>query len=158
MTIVYKQHDGIDCIEELRHDYLCVTYKSMNDFKDKKENERKTWINRYNELSKEEKADRWGKLCEYYAQNAVYAMNTAKEISTNEEYDKMEHETYIKEPKEISKKLYYDMLECLPPCYKKGIKGFYMSERLSGSYTHNFYKENNKYYVKVIDLKDKKTW
>ena len=41
--IIYKQHDSIDCIEELRHDYLCGSYKSMQDFKDEKE--QKTWVN-----------------------------------------------------------------------------------------------------------------
>lgn len=103
--IIYRQHDSIDCIEELRHDYLCGTYKSMNDFKEEKENERQTWVNRYNKLSKEEKADRWGKLCEHYAKNAALAIDTAKEIKSNAEYKKLERQTYIKEPKEISKNI-----------------------------------------------------
>ena len=156
--IIYRQHDSIDCIEELRHDYLCGTNKSLQDFKEAKESERKTWVNRYNELSEEEKADRWGMLCLHYAKNAAYAIDTAKVISTDAEYQEIEKQTYIKAPKEISKDLYFEMLGCLPPCHKEGIKGFYMSERISGSYTHNFYKDGNKYFVKVINLKDKTTW
>ena len=156
--IIYRQHDSIDTIEELRHDYLCGTCKSLQDLKEEKENERRTWINRYNDLSEEEKADRWGKLCEHYAKNAALAIDTAKEIESDEEYKKLERETYIKAPKEISKDLYFEMFGCLPPCYKEGVKGFYMSEMLHGSYTHNFYKDGNKYFVKVINLKDKTTW
>ena len=86
------------------------------------------------------------------------AIDTAKEIESDEEYKKLERQTYIKAPKEISKDLYFEMLGCLPPCHKEGVKGFYMSERISGSYTHNFYQDGNKYFVKIINLKDKTTW
>ena len=156
--IIYKQHDSINSYEVLRNDYLCGSFKSIEDLKTEKEKERMEWVKRYNEIPESEKNDRWGMLCLHYAKNAAYAIDTAQEIATDAEYNELEKQTYIKEPKEISKDLYFEMLECLPPCYKEGVKGFYMSEMLHDSYTHNFYKDGNKYFVKVINLKDETTW
>jgi len=52
---------------------------------------------------------------------------------------------------EITKNNYYYFMEILPPL-KYTDKGFIMSEFLSGDYTNYYYKENNKYYIELIEV------
>lgn len=158
MTIIYKWKDSPDTIKELRGEHLSFSDKSLKDFKEKQKKEFQLWKNRYNELSKKEKKERWGKMCKHYANNALYAIKTAFIINSDEDYQKIVKQTYITKPKEITEKLYYDMLECLPPGYKKELKGFYVTERIFDNFVHNFYKENDKYYVRTVDLDDVTTW
>ena len=102
-----------------------------------------------------ENANYWKKQLEL-AQNKIYS------VMTWEEFDQYEKENYLKgEPKEISEEQYEDALNVLPPlkwCTINGVEEFLMSEFYTSSYTNQYAKKGSKYYVKMVDAQDKKTW
>lgn len=92
------------------------------------------------------------------------AQNKKYEIVTFEEYLQKEKEYYINQPlTETTKEHFEEMLNVLPPlkwCTKHNVEMFCMSERLTGTYTSQYMYNlvNNKYYHKIVDILDEKTW
>lgn len=82
-------------------------------------------------------------------------------IGTWEEFEKAQHDYYMKPLTEITEERFYDMLNVLPPHnWSRGerFEFFTMSERLVGSLTSMFVRLGNSYYEKVVDLRDRSTW
>lgn len=102
-----------------------------------------------------ERADYWKEQLEQ-AQNKTYS------VMTWEEFNQYEKGTYLKgKPKEISEEQFNDALNVLPPlkwCTINGIEEFLMSEFYTDSYTNQYARKGSKYYVKMVDAKDKSTW
>lgn len=69
-------------------------------------------------------------------------------------------------PVEIKKEEYYSQMDVLPPILYGSINNidmFCMSEFLTGTFTSQYARiklsdENYKYYTKIVDVTDKKTW
>ena len=53
---------------------------------------------------------------------------------------------------EITKEVYSDMLEALPPIIVPKISGFFLGEMLTGMITYHFYEENGKHFSSVEEL------
>ena len=101
----------------------------------------------------------------YWAKEYWEYKRISMEIMTEEEYYKIQKEYLFKTHplKEITKKQWYDMLECLPPMdWHRGdyMQFFFMCEMYTGSYTNEYYWDmnNNKFYEKMVDYRDKSTW
>jgi len=92
---------------------------------------------------------------------AHYAEGTTR-VMTYDEFKAVEKKAMITdEITEISEKDYRYALEVLPPMGWKrdgGIERFFMSERVSGSYTHMYAATGDRYFSKLVDLSDKATW
>lgn len=59
---------------------------------------------------------------------------------------------------EISESEWYEMLEVLPPIYKQGALGFFMSEFTSGTVTNQYVRHNGKFYCAAVDMANRATW
>ena len=83
-------------------------------------------------------------------------------VMTWDEYEQGEHNYYINRPlKEITADRFNEMLNILPPkCWTtiNGVEMFCMSEMLTGTYTDQFARIGDKYYNKIVNLADRKTW
>jgi hypothetical protein len=58
----------------------------------------------------------------------------------------------------ITEAFYNEMLNCLPPMYRSGSIGFFLSERETGSITAQFVISGGHYYGGYVDLLDRSTW
>ena len=85
-------------------------------------------------------------------------------IMSFQEFLQMERDYYINLPlTEITKEQFHEMLNVLPPlkwCTMHNIEMFCMSEMWSGSYTSQYAYNlvTEKYYHKMVDITDQKTW
>ena len=79
-------------------------------------------------------------------------------VIPSEEFDGLQDAFYKNKPiLEVDEEEYYEMLNVLPP-YRMSSNGFLMSEKESGGWTRNYYKENGKYLRGYADVYDKSTW
>lgn len=78
-------------------------------------------------------------------------------VIKSSDYRAEQDKVILTEPKEISEEEFDEMLEILPPL-RFTSHGFVMSEFYTESYTSQFYKHGNKYYMAMIDYKRKETW
>lgn len=86
------------------------------------------------------------------------------EIMLYSEFEKFKRDNILSKPlKEITEKEYNEMLNVLPPLHyvtRNGITMFCMSEMYTETYTNQYAydSKNNKYYTKLVDVKDESTW
>lgn len=94
-------------------------------------------------------------------ENAVY------KVMTFDEFLVLQKKYYCNElPVEIKKEEYYSQMDVLPPILYGSINNidmFCMSEFLTGTFTSQYARiklsdGNYKYYTKIVDVTDKKTW
>ena len=94
-------------------------------------------------------------------ENAVY------KVMTFDEFLILQKKYYCNElPVEIKKEEYYSQMDVLPPilnCNVNNVYMFCMSEFLTGTFTSQYARiklsdEKYKYYTKIVDVTDKKTW
>lgn len=110
----------------------------------------------------------WAKHCETYPdredlkQYLKSAQNKQYEIMTFDEFLEAERNSLLGgELIEISEEEFQDALNVLPPlkwCNIDGVEMFCMCEMLTGSYTAQYARKNDKYYTKTVDVRDSKTW
>lgn len=83
-------------------------------------------------------------------------------IMTKKEFEKAEREEYLKgHPKKSSKEDFEYALNILPPMMHVvigGVELFLMREFYTGTYTNQYAKDGNNYYVKMVDANDRSTW
>jgi len=98
-----------------------------------------------------------------------FAENRIKEYSEKtysimlyDDFLNYERETLLSKPAiEITEEQFNDSLNVLPPlkwCTMNGVNQFLMSEFYTGTYTTQYARKNNKYYCKMVDAYDQKTW
>lgn len=96
------------------------------------------------------------KMCGKYISKYKKELETVRVIKS-EDYRKEADKVILTEPIEITEDVYYEMLEILPPlCYTGN--GFLMSEFQTESYTDQFFRRGDKFYMAVVDYKRKETW
>ena len=89
---------------------------------------------------------------------------TRCEIMLYSEFEKFKRDNILSKPlKEITENKYNEMLNVLPPLHyvtRNGITMFCMCEMYTESYTNQYAydSKNNKYYTKLVDVKDESTW
>lgn len=117
-------------------------------------------INKLKELLKTYDIDSFKSSLKEY-ENAVY------KVMTFDEFLVLQKKYYCNElPVEIKKEEYYSQMDVLPPILYGSINNidmFCMSEFLTGTFTSQYARiklsdENYKYYTKIVDVTDKKTW
>lgn len=61
--------------------------------------------------------------------------------------------------REIDEESYMDMLECLPPLYRRdAMRGFFMCEFTSGTVTAQYVQQGERYFTAQVDITDRATW
>lgn len=96
------------------------------------------------------------KFAKEYIDKYKKDLKTVRVIKTSDYIEELD-KVILTEPKEITESEYEEMLGILPPL-KMTSSGFIMSEFYTDSYTSQFYKQNGKYYMAMIDYKRKETW
>lgn len=100
--------------------------------------------------------------CETYDNYYKSALEKQYKVMTWDEFQKMQRDFYISDPiVETTGEHFEDMLNVLPPmkwCTIDGVEMFCMSEMLTGTYTSQYAKHEDKYYTKIVDIADKSTW
>lgn len=112
----------------------------------------------------------WASHCKNYPDTKSFecylqtALNNKFKIATYDEFLEMQKSYYVNKPLiEIDYENFNYMLNVLPPLKwttKNNVEMFCMSEMLTGCYTSQYAhdKTTNKYYTKVVDITDTKTW
>lgn len=117
-------------------------------------------INKLKELLKTYNIDSFKSSLKEY-KNAVY------KVMTFDEFLVLQKKYYCNElPVEIKKEEYYSQMDVLPPILYGSINNidmFCMSEFLTGTFTSQYARiklsdKKYKYYTKIVDVTDKKTW
>ena len=108
-------------------------------------------------INKPDVDKKWIKQIKHYIKQADRGLETLRLID-EEDFETEQRKLLCNKVEEISKKLYYDMFECLPPMFKHGASGFFMIERLTGTITSQFWQDGDKYYHAFADLTDETTW
>ena len=146
---------------------LAVDVNTFSTFGFLKDNETVEELQERANQYRQEQIDTWNNNrilypCETYEKYYIEALSKEYKVMTFDEYTALEMNYYISKPVvEITYENYDDMLCCLPPmkwCTINGIEMFCMSEMLTGPYTSQFAKLNDKYYTKVVNAFDKSTW
>lgn len=153
-------------------EYLSVDIKTMQviyyikegetkeDLLKRTEEFRKKEMNKLKELLKTYDIDIFKSSLNKY-ENAVY------KVMTFDEFFVLQKKYYCNElPVEIKKEEYYSQMDVLPPilnCNVNNVYMFCMSEFLTGTFTSQYARiklsdEKYKYYTKIVDVTDKKTW
>lgn len=100
--------------------------------------------------------------CETYENYYKLALEKEYKVMTWDEFQKMQREFYLSDPvKETTEEQFEEMFCVLPPlkwCTIDGVEMFCMSEMLTGTYTNQYARYNEKYYTKLVDITDKSTW
>lgn len=137
------------------YETLSVSFDTIEETKKKLLESYRLWRDREFESNNDRE---WTEQCKAYARQYIHAVNSLREIKSKD-YKQEERNTilYNQTPKEITEEEYDEMLCVLPPMgYNRG--RFFMSEMITGSYTREFFKRDNKYYTVVVDFRDKSTW
>jgi len=110
----------------------------------------------------------WESHCRNYPDNPTFEEYLAKakklfyRVMTHEEFLTAERDFYINRPmEEITAERFNEMLNILPPiCWTtiQGVEMFCMSEMLTGTYTDQYARVGDKYFNKIVDIKDRATW
>ena len=100
--------------------------------------------------------------CEKFENYYTSSLEKEYKIMTWDEFEAFQKDYYIGQPiAETTEENFEDMLNVLPPkkwCTINGVEMFCMSEMLTGVYTSQYAKCNEKYYTKIVDVTDKTTW
>jgi len=149
------------CVVDTSNMLIYSFGESMEDAKEKLQDALK---------SQAEDIETWGRHCKTYPDVETFknyltvAQNKKYEIMAYNEYLKMEKDYYLNRPlTEVTEETFYDMLNVLPPlkwCTRDNVEMFCMSEMTTGTYTSQYLhdKNNNKFYHKIVDIKDQNTW
>jgi len=103
---------------------------------------------------------------QYWSDRADEAEYNAEHISimSYDNFAVREREILLAgEPEEVTEETFEEQLDVLPPlawCSIGGVEMFCMAEMYTGSYTTQYAhdKISNKYYCKMVDVSDRKTW
>lgn len=100
-----------------------------------------------------------------YFTSQISKLRQASYVVTDEDHFQELHASYFlsKPAVEITEEKYEEMLGVLPPLHyveRHGVTEFCMSEFLSGSFTNQYAydKRTGKYWTKIVDACDVKTW
>jgi len=100
--------------------------------------------------------------CETFENYYTNALTQEYKIMTWDEFETLQKDYYVGQPlAETTEESFEDMLNVLPPlkwCTINGVEMFCISEMLTGAYTSQYAKCNEKYYTKIVDVTDKNTW
>ena len=152
--------------------YLSVDVKTMQVIYYIKEGETKEDLLRRTEEFRIKEIDQLKELLKTYDidifksslnkyENAVY------KVMTFDEFFVLQKKYYCNElPVEIKEEEYYSQMDVLPPILYSSINNidmFCMSEFLTGTFTSQYARiklsdKKYKYYTKIVDVTDKKTW
>jgi hypothetical protein len=141
-------------------------HMSVYDFLKDEETEAKL-LERANN-NKQEDIKTWSNYCVNYPNREDFrtylaeANNKQYHVMTWDQFQKLEKDFYIGgQPIETTEEHFDDMLNCLPPmkwCTINNVEMFCMCEMLTGTYTSQYARYNDKYYTKVVDVMDRSTW
>lgn len=88
--------------------------------------------------------------------------NADYKVMSFDEYMQLKKERYLSDKvQEITEEEWEDKLNVLPPlywCTIDGINEFCLSEMYDDTFTTQYARYNGKYYSKMVDVTDKKTW
>jgi hypothetical protein len=81
-------------------------------------------------------------------------------VETWEEFDQRTTAAWLSDCplQEIDAATYDEALCVLPPIYREGVPGFFMSEFTSGSITHQYAYQNGRYFIAAVDMRNRDTW
>lgn len=88
--------------------------------------------------------------------------NADYKVMSFDEYMQLKKERYLSDKvQEITEEEWEDKLNVLPPlywCTIDGVNEFCLSEMYDDTFTTQYARYNGKYYSKMVDVADKRTW
>ena len=153
-------------------EYLSVDIKTMQVIYYIKEGETKEDLLKRTEEFRKKEMDQLKELLKTYNIDSFKSSlkeykNAVYKVMTFDKFLVLQKKYYCNElPVEIKKEEYYSQMDVLPPILYGSINNidmFCMSEFLTGTFTSQYARiklsdKKYKYYTKIVDVTDKKTW